>query len=643
MPTYWIQIENHQWDTAPNDIDRMTGQTIKQLLNKDVKTGVTRVSPVTGHSNTTDMFLPLGQDALILRRYTANWAAPMDHKVNPWDLNEPDPTDTGTMGTIPGPVIECSVGESVTVHFRNMDTRTQMGTTEVCFDLPLFGRICFPVPAPVPLPVEQRTHSLHPHGFVFAPESDGAYPLSPPDLSQPIPATEAAAWASLGVTGFKQGDRVPPGGTFTYTWNTLGWPSTSGVWLYHDHSICDEDNVGQGAIGIAVIHNPGDPQDVDIRRVPHDDDNTLDPALLPGGDPNGSPIETICFPIPFDIPALPHDRLGLPSPSAQASEEVAGHERAAEVGPPARERLVTRAAAQLELDPELKRFRRFCLSFYRTPPAKAQYLQLFHTLGDAGMCINGRKYIGNTPTMVARARSGDQPGTKMRFGVVGMGGDVSFHTFHIHGHRWVVAGPDGTDLLTIQNSPQIRAVSQFEDTRILGPANSFGFTIDEDSGIPSFMRAEPAVGEWHMHCHVLNHMTEGMMGTLLVVQGGSLALGLPVGVPCPGMAAPPVPPQPGQATVRVGMNNTLTFNPSDLSVPSGTMVTFDFQTGFHTVTTDSTSGGATAIEVNNGGGPSDGITAPAQRTVTVSGGPGGQINYHCGVHGTTMAGVIHIT
>ena len=50
-------------------------------------------------------------DALILRRYTANWAAPDDRKVNPWDINELDPTDNGTMGTIPGPVIECSVGD----------------------------------------------------------------------------------------------------------------------------------------------------------------------------------------------------------------------------------------------------------------------------------------------------------------------------------------------------------------------------------------------------------------------------------------------------------------------------------------------------------------------------------------------------
>ena len=86
----------------------------------------------------------------------------------------------------------------------------------------------------------------------------------------------------------KQGDRVPPGGTFDYHWNTLGWPTTAGVWLYHDHSICDAENVGLGAIGIIVIHNPADPEDV----------------LAPDVPPFGSPVQIRCFPLPFDVPIL---------------------------------------------------------------------------------------------------------------------------------------------------------------------------------------------------------------------------------------------------------------------------------------------------------------------------------------------------
>src|SRR5215469_7662592 len=102
----WIQIENHPWNVCPNNIDRMMG------------------APPPGPP-----FLPLDADALILRNYTANWAAPDDRKVNPWDMNEPDPATT--MGTIPGATIECNVGDSVLIHFRNMDMRTDPTTGQL--------------------------------------------------------------------------------------------------------------------------------------------------------------------------------------------------------------------------------------------------------------------------------------------------------------------------------------------------------------------------------------------------------------------------------------------------------------------------------------------------------------------------------
>ncbi len=702
---FWIQLENHAWDSCPSGKDRMTGLDVAQLVGGKPPVNVTLHSPVTGHSRTVKMFQPVRDsdgdvtDALILRRYTPNWAAPDDRKVNPWDLNELDPTDNGTMGTIPGPVIECSVNDSVIVHFRNMDTRSRplfklaqavtakgmlaqmigggniqtlgamsgmaMGADvsaspaalaqlnqDVLQVQPGLGNLPFPLF--VPLPILQRTHSLHTHGFVFAPTSDGAYPLTPPDQTQPVGA-EAALWANVGVTGgFKQGDRVPPGATFTYSWNTIGWPTTQGVWLYHDHSVCDTENVGLGAIGIVVIHPPqGDPmleQDVDLRQP----NGALDPAFLPGGSPNGSPVHLQCFPLPQAAQSalLPHqfEHVGLRGLAAQAGgghdmamtasaamptmametrPEKGGRRAAAkkatrtrpkpepEAKPPAEERLMHLGQMAFQLDDKLTRIIGLCLTFFRTPPSKALYLQLYHEFANMGMAVNGRKYLGNTPTVLAG------PATKMKFGVVGMGSMA--HTFHIHGHRWLIPGPGEKGSQGLQfGSSMDTPTSQFEDTRVFGPANSFFFTINEGS---SFMRALPPIGEWHMHCHVLAHMMDGMMGSLLIVNGGELAppfAPLQVGQPCPTMPlnTPPPPPQPGTTNVQVVSN---TFNPDPVTIKAGDTVHWVWGANDHSTTSD---GGLWDSGVHN---------QPFTFDHTFN--SPGNFGYHCTQHGSPGSGM----
>jgi len=564
---YWIQIENRAWDLAPNNIDRMHGQTMQQS-GFPAPVVKTLTSPETGAVRNRTMFAPLLEDALILRRYTENWAAPDDRKVNPWDLNEPDPTDNGTMGTIPGPVIECRLNSSdrVIVHFRNKDFRSGKN-------------------------VKERSHSLHPHGFVFDPRYDGAFPLSPPDPTQSV-AGEMGLWSQVGVTGSKKGDRVPPGATFDYFWNTFRWPTTAGVWLYHDHSFCDTENVKLGAIGIIVIHNEDDPDDV----IDQD---------LPGGQPNGALIRRRCFPFPFEkVRPLPFDleRLGfaelepdelanlrhpagMSDMAAMEADDAGGvhHEQPKRRGKADKELPVAELAFRrgdliFELDNQLEFIKRLCLRFYVDPPERAQYLQLYHEMTGAGMTINGRKYLGSTPTLLAGLH------TKMRFGLVGMN-EQMFHTFHLHGHRWTIPGPDGNTAGAIQGSPQVMAVSQFEDTRTFGPANSFAFTVNQGSFMGS-LRPPLAggLGEWHMHCHVLGHMHDGMMGSLLVVQGGQLAGTLPRGEPCHDEDGGETEP-PGDVTIQVQNNQ---FSPKSVTITPGTKVIWVWAPGAIAHSTTST-------------------------------------------------------
>lgn len=93
--------------------------------------------------------------------------------------------------------------------------------------------------------------------------------------------------------------------------------------------------------------------------------------------------------------------------------------------------------------------------------------------------INGRAYTGNTPTL--RAKVGDDVAMHV-YGI-----DDDFHTFHVHGHRW--QGPGGT----------------IEDNKTFGPGDSFRVRWIEDNP-----------GRWLYHCHVFNHLHQGMSGWYIV-------------------------------------------------------------------------------------------------------------------------------
>ncbi|MFE7625113.1 multicopper oxidase domain-containing protein [Streptomyces sp. NPDC057509] len=75
-----------------------------------------------------------------------------------------------------------------------------------------------------------------------------------------------------------------------------------------------------------------------------------------------------------------------------------------------------------------------------------------------------------------------------------------YHTFHVHGHRWA---DNRTGLLTGPDDP-----SRIVDTKIVGPADSFGFQVIAGEHV--------GAGAWMYHCHVQSHADRGMGGMLLI-------------------------------------------------------------------------------------------------------------------------------
>jgi FtsP/CotA-like multicopper oxidase with cupredoxin domain len=101
-------------------------------------------------------------------------------------------------------------------------------------------------------------------------------------------------------------------------------------------------------------------------------------------------------------------------------------------------------------------------------------------LNDNFSCINGRAYAGNTPTLRAAV------GQRVVFHVFAL--DDNFHTFHVHGHRWI--DPDGGLLI---------------DNKTVGPGDIISLEWVEDNP-----------GRWFYHCHVFSHLHMGMNGWYVV-------------------------------------------------------------------------------------------------------------------------------
>lgn len=128
-------------------------------------------------------------EAVVYKAFTPGWRRPL--RDLPWIAGDND--------GIPGPLIRARVGDTVLVHFKNLDTR--------------FG----------------RPHSMHFHAFRYQSGSDGAH-----------------------IPGFSgPGANVKPGKSFTY-W-LVAVPGSEGVWPYHDHSPSMMESIQGGLYGAISI------------------------------------------------------------------------------------------------------------------------------------------------------------------------------------------------------------------------------------------------------------------------------------------------------------------------------------------------------------------------------------------------------
>lgn len=123
-------------------------------------------------------------------------------------------------------------------------------------------------------------------------------------------------------------------------------------------------------------------------------------------------------------------------------------------------------------------------------------------------CINGRGFVGNSPTIVGRS------GQRIRWYVFNLDTSHNWHNFHPHAMRWKFGG-------------------ESIDGRSMGPAESFVvegeippvvlLTPEEAEAQDADHRPEGATlrhlkGDFVFHCHVHHHLMNGMIGVVRAKQ-----------------------------------------------------------------------------------------------------------------------------
>jgi plastocyanin len=120
-------------------------------------------------------------------------------------------------------------------------------------------------------------------------------------------------------------------------------------------------------------------------------------------------------------------------------------------------------------------------------------------------CFNGRSFIGNTPTIVARS------GQRIRWYVFNLDLGMNWHNFHPHAQRWQFAN-ETIDIRSIGPAESFIVETEAPPVLLLPPSFEHCHHPHEHSK-PYHLR-----GEFLVHCHVEMHMMQGLAALLRCLQ-----------------------------------------------------------------------------------------------------------------------------
>jgi plastocyanin len=432
--------------------------------------------------------------ALIYREYLDSaYQIPKPDKIVVADVNEPL-----YYSRVPGTVIYAHPGDRLLIHVLNGDT---------------------------------DPHSFHLHGLSYGIDSDGAWPFG----------TEAS--------DHRRSDEICPGQVWTYTFDITD--EMVGAWPFHDHWRDIGQYVNRGLFG-GVVVKPKDHKHPPRLRLPEEIEELIaqrlklhiEPAVVPD-DPRVEAMRDYLQ----EFADFPENRPVLPRPGEETLDvpmffhfmEGSGGTPAFDSGP-----LAPGAPPFVVVFGSPGNFQFHCnfhpqmhgtvnvvaggaatatfsiIDFQFLNPAtgdstasiapggKVQWIQAganMHTVtenagGLPSFCLNGRSFVGNTPTIIAHA------GQKIRWYVFNLDLGMVWHNFHPHAQRWSFA--DAT--------VDVRSLSPAESfvaETVAPPVIKLPHAIEETQEPPHRPHdAKPYKlrGDFLFHCHVEPHMMGGLAG-----------------------------------------------------------------------------------------------------------------------------------
>jgi FtsP/CotA-like multicopper oxidase with cupredoxin domain len=316
-------------------------------------------------------------------------------------------------------------------------------------------------------------HSLHLHGLQYGIDSDGAWPLG-------VTATDG-----------RRSDEIRPGESWTYTFDATG--DTIGAWAFHDHVHDVGMNINRGLFGGLIVRDPA---------RPHSDHDV--PIFVHQMVGHGISLQFQSQPLaPNDsFPLTVGSQVGIVRYHCQIHGTMMSGQILIDPGGP-NLRLIS--AKDNQFTPQVASVAPGGNVIWKNEETEPghDHLVVADGGGAATFCLNGRAFVGNTPTIASEADR------QLRWYLFNLDVGAAWHNFHPHSTRWQLPTPAG-------GASDVHSLSPVEtfvaDTRV-PRAVRLPCELEELQCDPPADACQVSVkGDYLFHCHVEEHMMTGLAG-----------------------------------------------------------------------------------------------------------------------------------